>query len=117
MVCGSGMTTYAEMVKEFYRRSGLGVAEYAEKIEYSTPQLSNILNDKEPGSWKTVQACMRVAGLGIEDVLTPPDESPDTRDEKKLIRLFRGLTEQRRKAVLLILDGVAERRPRPRREG
>lgn len=86
----------------------MGVAEYAAAVGYSPPQISNILNDKQPGSIKAVEACARHAGLTIFDCLALPDESPETRDEKKLVRLFRALSDGRRVLALDVLAAMGE---------
>lgn len=110
------MTTYAEIVKDFYRKSGLGVKDYAEAIGYSTTQLSNILNDSQPGSMKAVQACLRHAHLGIEDLLCPPDEPADSVEEKRLLRAFRTLNAERRALVLGVIGMIADAQRQRKRE-
>lgn len=65
--------TYAELIKGLWKKSELGVKEYAEAVSYSTTHISQILNDTQPGSLKALIACLKYAGIDIQDCLSLPD--------------------------------------------
>ena len=106
---------YGELVRELYRRSEMQVKDYAEAIGYSTPQLSNIINDNEPGSLKALQACLRHASLDIQDCLDLPESQNVTADERRVMRAFRNLSQERRKLALAVLEELLPVRRRKQR--
>jgi len=98
--------TYADIVKELHSRSGLGVKEYAEAVNLSVATISNIINGKK-ATMKAVDACLRYAQL--EDRLElPDDESGEEIEERKLLRSYRKLNDERRKIVLGVAVGLLE---------
>lgn len=81
------MMTFADLIRQFFDKSGLQVNEYAESIGYSTTQLSNVLNGAEPGSRKMLEACLREANRDLEACLKYPAENTD-REEELIGRLL-----------------------------
>ena len=104
------------MIKALYRRSGLGVKDYAEAVMYSTPQVSNIINDKEPGSLKALLACLAHAKIDIQECLDLPEQHAETKDEKQLVRTFRALETSRKKTLLDVATAMLVEQPRRRKE-
>lgn len=84
--------SYAGLIKQLYRKSGLRINEYAEAIGYSVVQVSNVLNDKQPGSHKMLEAALMFAGITIEDLAIPSSDGI-AREERELLRLFRLLSD------------------------
>ncbi len=71
------MASYSQIIKDLRSRSGLGVREYAEAVGLSTTHMSNILNDTQPGSLKSLLACLRYANIDIQECI----ELPESREE------------------------------------
>lgn len=100
--------TYADLIKALWRKSGLGVQEYADAIELSKTHLSNILNDQQSGTFKVVRQCLDHADIKIEDCLSLPDENPATREEEEALRLFKTLTGGTRQLALSLLAELSQ---------
>ena len=92
--------SYAGLIKQLYRKSHLQVNEYADAIGYSTVQVSNVLNDKQPGSHKMLQAALEFAGISIDDLAIPGDDGAMANQERELLRLFRLLSDEQRTLAL-----------------
>lgn len=98
--------SYAELIQELFRRSGMGVNEWADAISISRAHVSHIINGKHRGSHKILEAALRHAGCAISD-LRLPEPDPQTNDEKDVVRWFRQLTGDRRAAALGMLKSLA----------
>ena len=96
--------SYADKIKELFRRSGLSVSEYAEAIDFHVNSISLVLNDKQPGSRKMLEAALDHAGMTLED-LELPEADASTDQEKALLRYFRRLNEENRNSILSLLKG------------
>src|SRR3990167_8659515 len=99
--------TYADLIKWLWRKSGLGVQEYAEKIDFSRGHISNIINDQQPGSLKALQACLRHANIGIEDCLSPPPTSTAEKEEGKVLTSLRSLSDGNRELALKLIASLS----------
>ncbi len=75
--------TYAVLIKELWKRSGLSVKDYAEQLNYSTAHVSHVLNDAQPGGLKMLLACLDHAGLDIQDCLFLPDPDASVTAHKR----------------------------------
>lgn len=94
--------SYAELIKELHRRSGMQINEYAEAIDISVAHLSNILNNKQAGSRKILEDALAYAGMSLES-LCLPEADPATQQEKDVLRLFRALSDERRELACALL--------------
>jgi transcriptional regulator with XRE-family HTH domain len=93
------MMTYAAVIEELRRRSGLGVNEFADAIGFSRPHLSHVLSGSQKGSVKMLEAALSFLHIAIEDcIVLPLNEGTKTEDQVAL--------ETMRKA--LALGGVAQ---------
>ena len=108
--------TYSEIIKELWKRSGLSVNDYADTVKYSRTHISTILNDKQPGSWKALEACLRHAGIDVQDCLAMPAKEPSAKEEKEALRLFQSLTGSKRDHALEYLRIVSGRQPATRKQ-
>ncbi len=99
--------TYGELVKFFWRKSGVAINEYAERVGYSTPQVSMVLNGHQAGTLKMIQACVRDAEMDMQDLLWVP-ESAEAADERKVLRAFKSLDADGRQQAQDLLDSLAE---------
>ena len=88
------------------------VKDYAEAIGYSTPQLSNIINDNEPGSLKALLAALRHAEIDIQECLDLPEPQTATTEERRAVRAFRNLSPERRRVALQVLEAMLPSRRR-----
>jgi len=119
---------YRDLIKALFDRSGLKVKDYAERIGWSTTQMSNVLNDVEAGSFKMLRDCLDQAGKKLEDCLTLPGDQAEKETELvgKLLYILRndptgkhGITvnieyiyeESRRRVRKGAVHDVAEARP------
>jgi transcriptional regulator with XRE-family HTH domain len=99
--------TYADIVKHLFKKSGLGVAEYAEQVGYSTTRISNLLNDSPNAQnvEKIAKACIKNAGQKMEDYLCFP-EKMDSADERSALHQYKALSSENRKVALKVLSGL-----------
>ena len=97
---------YARLITELFRRSGLQINEYAEAIGISTTHLSTILNGHQDGSRKILEACLANTGMNLGD-LQLPEPDAETQEEKDVLRLYRRLSDERRKLACSILKQFA----------
>jgi transcriptional regulator with XRE-family HTH domain len=108
--------TYAEIIQTLFSRSGLQVNEYAKTIGLSVTHLSNILNGVEAGSMRVVQDALRQAQIKVEDCLDLPEKTAEGADERKLLRCYRMISDDRKKFVLDLAADFASERVQGRRK-
>lgn len=99
--------SYGDLIRELHRRSGKQINEYADAVDISVTHMSHILNDRQPGTRKVLEACLYEAGLGLED-LQLPEKDPESQEERKAMRLFRSLSDKHRATALDLLASLSE---------
>lgn len=71
------MNDCAHLIRQLFDASGLGVKEYADHIGWSVTQLSNVLNENEPGSLKMLRDALQADHLDVCNMRLPGKESPE----------------------------------------
>lgn len=99
--------SYADVVKHLHKKAGLSIKDYAERVGYSTAQVSLVLNGHQDGTLKMVEACVRYAGQDIEEYLWIP-ESAEAAVERKALHAFKSLNEKNRDFALRFLENMSE---------
>ena len=108
--------TYGELIRELWRQSGKDKTAYADAVGYSRPQMTDILNERQPGSMKALRACLTHAKLTLFDCLAVPAKEPSAKEEKEALRLFQSLTGSKRDHALEYLRIVSGRQPATRKQ-
>lgn len=98
--------TFAELITELHRRSGMTITDYADAVGISKTHMSNVLNDGQPGSLKIVLACLRHAKIDVQECLElpMPDGDSETKDQRKAARIINALNAKNRALALDLLE-------------
>lgn len=101
-----------EAIQELWRRSGKGKEQYASEVGYHETHIKNVLNGKQPGSFRILQACLEHAGIQESDAITLPatDEGRTENDDAlALIRQALLTSGGNRERVLELADTLRRR--------
>lgn len=110
--------TYAEAIKELWRRSGLGVEQYAAHVRYSKTHISNVLNDKQPGTLKMLLLCLSAEGIDVQEcICLPSDPANSSEDDNALQVITTAIAKggEERERVIECADTLSRRAGRTRR--